>query len=104
MLHLYIWGKMLQVEDPICFQMARFFFHQPDGSMNHGSLLHHGTVMTSPKEALELRDEIIHLANEVSTLPVWQGSIAWGWSCSLPGKSRVITCNFVDKGYNSVYI
>lgn len=60
--------------------------------------------MTSPKEALELRDEIIHLANEVSTLPVWQGSIAWGWSCSLPGKSRVITCNFVDKGYNSVYI
>ena len=43
--------------------------------MNHGSLLHHGTVMTSPKEALELRDEIIHLANEVSTLPVWQGAL-----------------------------
>lgn len=69
--------------------------------------------MTSRKEVLELRDEIIHLANEVSTFAGVAGAASlWGWSCSLQRwaplpvifKSGVITCNFVYKGYNSVYI
>lgn len=64
------------------------------------------------KEVLELRDEIIQLANEVSTLPVWQGQhhcvgmVMFKTKVGplLPVKSRVITCNFVYRGYNSVYI